>query len=84
MPKRKRTEVARAGWKKRKGDVDVARKLCSGVSKPKQHKLWDNESMVLAIEAVKDGKMGVNCAAREYGAPRTTLKDRLSVKVEHG
>ena len=40
--------------------------------------------MVLAIEAVKDGKMGVNCAAREYGVPRTSLKDRLSGRVEHG
>lgn len=27
------------------------------VSKPKQRTLWDNESMVLAIEAVKGGKL---------------------------
>jgi len=36
---------------------DVSRERephCSSVSKPKQRTLWDNESMVLAIEAVKD------------------------------
>ena len=40
--------------------------------------------MVRAIEAVKDGKMGVKHAAKEHSVPRTTLKDRLSGKVEHG
>lgn len=87
MSKRKRAEVARVGWK-RKGEIDVSRECqpsCSGVSKPKQHKLWDNEPMVLArIEAVKDRKVGENCAAREYGVARTTLKDRNSGRVEHG
>lgn len=86
MPKRKRAEVARIGWK-RKGEIDVSRERepsCSGVSKPKQCKLGDNELMVLEIEAVKDGKTGVNCAAREYGVPRTTLKDRLLGRVENG
>ena len=28
--------------------------------------------------------MGVNCAACEYGVPRSTLKDRLSSRAEHG
>ena len=40
--------------------------------------------MVLVIEDVKNGKMGVHCAARGYGVLRTTLKDRLSSEVEHG
>ena len=87
MPKRKRPEAAQAGWKKRKGEVNVSRKrdpARSGLSQPKRRKLWSDESMVLAIEAVKDRKMGVNCAAREYGVPRTSLKDRLSGRVEHG
>ena len=39
--------------------------------------------MVRAIEAVKDGKMGVNHVAKEHGVSRTTLKDRLSGRVEH-
>ena len=37
--------------------------------------------MVRAIGAIKDGKMGVNHAAKEHGVPRTTLKDRLSGRV---
>jgi len=35
--------------------IDVLRQHeppCSGVRKPKQHKLWDKKSMVLVIEAV--------------------------------
>jgi len=40
--------------------------------------------MVKAIEVAKSGKMGVNRADREYGIPKTTLKDRLSGKVQHG
>lgn len=50
----------------------------------KRRKLWDNASVVMAIEAVKDGKFGINRAAKEHGVPRTTLKDRLSGRVEHG
>ena len=87
MPRRKREEAAGVGWKKRKGEIDVSRECepsCSGVSKPKQCKLWDNKLMVLAIEVVKDRKVGVNCAAREYGVSSTTLKDRLLRRVEHG
>lgn len=84
MPKRKRTEAAKAGWKKRKGEEKKRGSPCSGISKPKRRKLWDNKSMVLAIEAVKDREMGVNCAAREYGVPCTTLKNRISGRVDHG
>ena len=40
--------------------------------------------MILAMEAVKSGKMGQNQAAKTYDVPRTTLKDRLSGKVKHG
>ena len=40
--------------------------------------------MVMAIEAVKEGRMGVNHAAKEHGVPSMTLKDRLSGRVEHG
>ena len=87
MPKRKQTEAAKLGWKKRKGERDVEnehRQLCNGPSQPKQRKLWDNESMIMAIEAVKDIIMGVNQAAKEHGVPATPLKDRLSGRVEHG
>jgi len=50
----------------------------------KRGKLWSEESMVKAIEVAKFGRAGVNRAARKYdGIPKTTLKDRLSGKVQH-
>ncbi len=39
--------------------------------------------MLGALEAVSQG-MGVNRAAVEFGLPRTTLKDRVAGRVEHG
>ena len=40
--------------------------------------------MVHAMTAVKDGEMGVNRAAQQFGVPKTTLKVRLSGRVPHG
>ena len=40
--------------------------------------------MAGAIKCIKDGKMGVNRAADQYGVPRTTLKDRLLRRVIPG
>ena len=40
--------------------------------------LWTDESMVRAMEAVKNREMGCNRAALEYGVSRTTVKDCLS------
>ena len=40
--------------------------------------------MVKAIKTAKSGKMGVNRAPKEFGVPRTILKDRLSGRVQHG
>ena len=37
-----------------------------------------------AMKAVQKGDIGINQAAREYGVPRTTLKDRVSGRVKHG
>ncbi len=51
---------------------------------PKKRKQWSNKSMVLAMEAVKAGRFGVNEAARMYGLPSSTLKDRLGGRVVHG
>lgn len=50
----------------------------------KKRKQWDNNSMQLAMEAVKSGRLGVNEAARTYGLPFTTLKDRMRGRVVHG
>ena len=76
MPKRKRTEAARKGWKKRNSS--------DGKTPIKRRKQWDDDSMVEAMDVVKSGRLGVNRAADEYDVPRTTLKDRLAGRVEHG
>jgi hypothetical protein len=52
--------------------------------RPEKLREWSNESMVAAIQAVRDETFGVNRAAIEYGVPKTTLKDRISGKVVHG
>ena len=36
------------------------------------------------MEAVKSGELRVNQAAKEFGVPTTTLKDRISGRVKHG
>ena len=49
----------------------------------KKRKLWTEQQMSSAIEAVKGG-MKVFAAAREYNVPRMTLQDRISGRVIHG
>ena len=53
-------------------------------NRPKKHHGWSEESMIGAMNAVKEGLMGVNRAALEFAVPRTTLKDRISGRVIHG
>ena len=53
-------------------------------NRPKKHRQWSEESMLGAMDAVKEGLMGVNRAALEFAVPRTTLKDRISGRVIHG
>ena len=36
------------------------------------------------MKAVASGECCINRAALDYGIPRTTLKDRLGSRVEHG
>ena len=74
MPKRKRMEAARKGWKKQ----------CNKESEVKKRKLWNDNSMIEAMEAVKAGRLDVNKAAEAYNVPKTTLKNRLSGRVKHG
>ena len=44
--------------------------LLRSPKKVKKRKQWSEESMIAAIDAVKDGTMGVLCAAKQYGVPR--------------
>ena len=48
-----------------------------------KRKQWTNEQMVAAMKAVEDGGP-VRGAARDHGVPYSTLKDRVSGRVEHG
>jgi transposase-like protein len=77
-PREKRADAAWKGWSKRQ-KVDQ-----QPTNRPKKFRKWNNESMLEAIEAVRSGTMGANRAARSYGVPASTLKDRLSGRVKHG
>ena len=54
-------------------------------NRPAKRKQWSGEQMTAAMEAVTDRTaVSINQAAREYGVPASTLKDRLSCRVVHG
>ena len=56
---------------------------CPVPNRPKELRQWTNESMLRAIEAVKNRQNRVTM--EYYGVvPCTTLKDRLSGRVIHG
>ena len=78
--------MARHSKKKREENKENKRpkKSYAGSNRPKRLRQWTNDSMLRAMNAVKNGLMGQNRAALEYGVPCTTLKDRLSGKVVHG
>ena len=50
---------------------------------PKKRKQWSDQSMRLAIKAVKSGSTILRVAIL-HGVPRQTLQDRISGKVVHG
>ena len=47
-----------------------------------KRKQWTNKQIKEALKAVASG-MGINKAATEHNVPRTTLKDRISGRVQH-
>ena len=80
MPGRtKRSQSATKAWGSRKKNDSSPRS-----NRPSKLKQWNDEDMLLAIEAVRSGKMGTNEAARAHSVPPSTLKDRLSGRVKHG
>ena len=52
--------------------------------RPHKLRMWSDESMLGAMNAVAEGKMGINRAALEFGVSPTTLKDRITGRVVHG
>ena len=75
MPRRRKRQTKRAS------SCPVA--LNRKTSRPSRRKQWTNESMLAALQAVKDGE-GVNRAAILHGILPSMLKDRLSSRVVHG
>ena len=50
----------------------------------KIQKCWTDTQMKAAVRTVQKGLSGINQAAVDHGIPKTTLKDRLSGRVQHG
>ena len=48
----------------------------------KKLRRWSQDDMQLAYEAANNGTLTVSAAARTYNVPRSTLKDRLSGKIQ--
>lgn len=47
----------------------------------KKHYLYSEESLKRALIEIKEGRMSVRMASREFGVPKTTLQDHKSGKV---
>ena len=77
MLKQARSDAAKRRWKK----MRVSTKQHTG--EVKRCKLWYDQSMIKAMNAVMSNEMGVNEAAAQHNFPPTTLKNRLSGRVTH-
>ena len=53
-------------------------------NRPAKRKQWTEEAMIGAIRAVQDNGSSANQAAKTFGVPPSTLKDRISGRVLHG
>ena len=67
--------------RKRRG---IAEPVVKPANRPAKRKAWTEEQMAQAIECAKSGTASYNKAAELYGVPKSTLKDRLSGRVEVG
>ena len=54
------------------------------VAPKKKRKQWSDQSMRLAMEALKKGRFSIIHAGTLHGVPRQTLRDRIFGKVRHG
>ena len=68
----------------RRGSTKKSTTKKSAVGPSGKRKLWTSEQMEQAMSCVGKGQMSANKAADFHGVPRSTLKDRLSVRVVHG
>ena len=78
-------EMPRGRSKKKTGRKRRSTSAPPCLQSPKKRLKWDEKSMVLAIESIKNGTCrSVKRACEEYDVPRTTLQDRLTGRVQHG
>ena len=68
----------------KKMPVERPKKKMKASGRPKKLCSWSDEQMRRAMEAVMNGELGINRSAIQYGVPKTTLKDRISGRVQHG
>ena len=69
--------------KKMKASGRLKKKMKAS-GRPKKLCSWSDEQMRWAMEAVINGELGINRSAIQYGVPKTTLKDCISGRVQHG
>ena len=50
----------------------------------KSTKRWDEDTLLTAVEEIKQGKLSYRKAELEYGIPKSTLCDHVTGKVEIG
>ena len=68
-------------------DVAPPQRQCDRTTisqRPKHLKSWSDESMQLAVEALKKNKYTIREAAVAYNEPKSTLGDRVSGRVQMG
>ena len=73
--------------KKKKGfrkTKSISPRTSSSNTRSKHRKQWTDSEMVSALDAVLTKQLPANKAAKLYGVPPSTLKDRLSGRVVHG
>ena len=51
---------------------------------PRERKLWLEEDMIAAVDAVQRGKMSLGIAAAKFNIPKSTLADRKNRQVSYG
>ena len=68
---------------RRKRSSSAPAVLRTPTKRSSKRKVWADEQMQAAIQAVKFGS-GINRAALDHGVPPSTLKDRISGRVVHG
>ena len=45
---------------------------------------WDDDAMMEAMKHIQEKKMSIRGAAKQFGVPYSTLKDRVHGRVKHG